>query len=714
MAKIDVRVLSLLSSMTLLGCPGQQGVDASSGDPDAGVIPDAPIDAPLVDAPTPEPFPTHCENVNALECLAPWPSSRYLVEDPTTNTGYRIDLPQAAMPTNRFRVQVNPAQFARFDGFSPAGSMMTVFEGPLDTSMLADEQHIPDSMAATSQTILLVEDEKSGYLRVEHFAEVDTWEDVDASRLPFYIRPATRMRPDAHYVVAIRNLRHADGSAVAPSPYFAALRDNTPLPAAADIEGRRAHFEEIFAALSEAGVARTDLVEAWDFRTASDELLVEDLVRIRDEAIRQNEGAGNCRITVSTVQEMPDDNVWRRVQGTVRVPLFLNSIATGGGTDGGPEVARIRRNAAGEAIQNAETRFVEVPFTATIPTSVHTRVAAGGDPVRLLTYGHGLFGERSEVESGWFRTMTEELEMASIAVDWWGMSSEDVARVLRSLSDFSSFVATPERFEQGLINFVVLTHSFANPSCQVVSADPNVFNITPTAGGPAQRIWDNDELYYGGESQGGIMGMSLAAISTDITHFMSGVSGMAYSIMIPRSSNWVSYGGIMANSYRRQVDRALLMTMAQSVWDLSDPATFVGRITGNRLPCGLDETTCPGGLTPDHQLLMMIGQDDAQVANITADTAARTFGLPVVTPSPYLPHGLATTPAAINDNVRNAMVIYAIPGVPVLPLGTRNPGGDNDAHGGVRRAESGFRMLDRFYAPDGIIVNQCDGVCNPD
>ena len=542
---------------------------------------------------------------------------------------------------------------------------------------------------------------------------MDTWEDVDAARLPFYIRPARACSP-----MRTTSWRFAP-SARGRNPrrrlaYFTALRDNTPLAEAADLEGRRAHFEEIFTTLTAAGVARNELIEAWDFRTASDELLVDDLVRIRDEAIRQNDAAGNCRITVSEIQNAPASDVWRRVRGTVRVPLFLNSERTGGDAGGSPDDARIRRNAAGQAIQNAETPFVEVPFTASIPTSVHTRLAAGGEPRPLAHL-------RTRPLRGSWRggvgLVPHDDGRAGDGLDrrrLVGMSSEDVARVLRSLSDFSSFVATPERFEQGLINFVVLTHSFANPSCQVVSTDPNVFNITPTAGGPARRIWDNDELYYGGESQGGIMGMSLAAISTDITHFMSGVSGMAYSVMIPRSSNWISYGGIMANSYRRQVDRALLMTMAQSVWDVSDPATFVGRITGDRLPCGLGETTCPGGLTPDHQLVMMIGQDDAQVANITADTAARTFGLPVVTPSPYLPHGLATTPAAESDNVRNAMIIYAIPGVAPLPLGTRNPGGDNDAHGGVRRAESGFRMLDRFYAPDGIIVNECDGVCDPD
>jgi hypothetical protein len=709
MAKLTVRALTLLSTFSLLGCPTQPSAD-DAANPDAGEL----ADAVVVDSPPPDPFPAHCENVNALECMAPWPSSRFLTADPSTRTGYRIDIPRAAMPTNRYRVQVDPAQFTRFDGFSPATSMLTVFAGPIDTSQLADEQHIPDSLAADSQTVLLIEDASGGFSRVEHFAEVDTWGDVDATRTPFYIRPATRLRPGAHYVVGIRNLERMGGGAVPPSDYFRALRDNMPLPEAADIEGRRAQFETIFGALTGAGVSRSELIEAWDFRTASDELITEDLVRIRDEAIRQNEGAGNCRITVAEVQEAPDADVWRRVRGTVRVPLFLNSTRTGGGSDGTPADARIRRNAMGQAIQNAETPFVEVPFTATIPTSVHTRLAAGGDPVRLLTYGHGLFGARDEVESGWFRNMTNVLEMASIAVDWWGMSSEDVGRVLRSLSDFSSFVATPERFEQGLINFVVLTHSFANPTCQVVSTDPNVFSIAPTAGGAARRIWDNDELYYGGESQGGIMGMTLAAISTDITHFMSGVSGMSYSIMIPRSSNWISYGAVMANSYQRQSDRALLMTMAQSVWDLSDPATFVGRITGNRLPCSLDSTTCPGGMTPDHRLVMMIGQNDAQVANITADIAARTLGIPVVTPSPYMPHGLATTAARPEDNVTSAMVIYDIPGTPVLPLGTRNPGGDNPAHEGVRRSVSGYRMLDRFYAPDGIIVNECMGTCNPD
>ena len=81
------------------------------------------------------------------------------------------------------------------------------------------------------------------------------------------------------------------------------------------------------------------------------------------------------------------------------------------------------------------------------------------------------------------------------------------------------------------------------------------------------------------------------------------------------------------------------MTMAQTMWDVSDPSTFAGRIHNNRLPCGLGESVCPGGITPDHHIMTMIGQDDAQVANISSDFAARSMQIPVVTPSPYMPHG---------------------------------------------------------------------------
>jgi hypothetical protein len=272
------------------------------------------------------------------------------------------------------------------------------------------------------------------------------------------------------------------------------------------------------------------------------------------------------------------------------------------------------------------------------------------------------------------------------------------------------------------LNFVILTHSFINAGldrCEIVgtTAVPEPLHIAPMAGGDPVLSYDPNERYYYGNSQGGIMGLALAGISTDITRFVSGVGGMSYSVMIPRSTNWQVYGAIMGNSYPRQIDRAVLMTMAQSQWDYGEPSTYAAFIhEGNTLPCSLGETYCPGGVTPGHHVLMMIGQDDAQVANITADTAARTVGgVPVLVPSPYMPYGLETTTGSDKSaRVLDALAIFAIPGTPVLPLGTRDPIDDNPAHEGVRRSAAGHRMMDRYWHPDGVVEQTCDGVCDPD
>ena len=116
-----------------------------------------------------------------------------------------------------------------------------------------------------------------------------------------------------------------------------------------------------------AGVARTGLLEAWDFTTASDESLTTDMVTIRDEAIRLNDVAGNCRITVTSIEESPDANVYRRMEGTIRVALFLNGTDPGGTTIESIQEARIHRDAMGRPTQNPDVPFAEVR-TATLTT----------------------------------------------------------------------------------------------------------------------------------------------------------------------------------------------------------------------------------------------------------------------------------------------------------------------------------------------------------
>jgi hypothetical protein len=83
----------------------------------------------------------------------------------------------------------------------------------------------------------------------------------------------------------------------------------------------------------------------------------------------------------------------------------------------------------------------------------------------------------------------------------------------------------------------------------------------------------------------------------------------------------------------------------------------------------------------------------------------------VLLPSPYLPYGVETTTGG--PGVTDALAIFAIPGTPALPLGTRDPIADNPAHEGVRRSAAGKAMMDRFLRADGVVEQTCDGICDP-
>jgi hypothetical protein len=648
-----------------------------------------------VDAGTPPPdagptFRPECENINPVHCMLPWPSSFYLAEDSTTATGYRISIPVEAMPRNQRNRAVDPEQFSRFDGFSASPTIMTSYPGVVDESGLHGETEIAETLEATSSTQLL--DAETGE-RIPHFAEIDAWEQTDPARAPLYIRPAVRLREGHRYVVAVRGLRYADGSAIEPSDYFRALRDETPL-ADSDVESRRAHFEEVFAVLETAGLERAQLIEAWDFVTASGENVWGDLVAIRDDAVgrsvdgdfgRMGERGLGC--TVVSVREGADaeSNVYRRIEGTMTVPLYLNSREPSP-----PDEARIHRDASGAPEANGT---VEVPFLAIIPASVAERVRAGGAPGRLEVYGHGLFGSRTEIDSGWHREHQNDLDLVTVAVDWWGMSFDDLARVTLSLQEFSSFDATPERLHQAVINFLGAARSFRG----VCSELPEL-QIALEGGATAPSI-DTSAAYYYGNSQGGIMGGVVAGVAVDIERFVLGVGGMSYPLMIKRSTNWQTYNAIMTNGYPDALVRDLLLSMSASLWDLAEPSTYSAHLVSDPLPG-----------TPLKRVLMQIGIGDAQVPNLSAELQARTVGIPYLLPSPTTPFGLE----GLEGPLDSALVVYRIPGAePALP-GTRSPDGDTPAHEGVRRSASAREQIDAFWRPEGRVEHFCDGVCDPD
>ena len=122
------------------------------------------------------------------------------------------------------------------------------------------------------------------------------------------------------------------------------------------------------------------------------------------------------------------------------------------------------------------------------------------------------------------------------------MSEEDIADTIAILSNLSKFPQLADRLQQGLLDELYLGRAMINPSGFATDA---AFHQDGTLGD--RIVLDTSHLYYDGNSQGGIMGGALTAISPDFTRAALGVPAMNYSVLLPRS---VDFDEFAASSTR--------------------------------------------------------------------------------------------------------------------------------------------------------------------
>ena len=164
------------------------------------------------------------------------------------------------------------------------------------------------------------------------WAEMDANASSDAQR-NLYIRPGRNWEEGHRYIVALRNLRDRDGNPIEPQPAFAAYRDKDP-GTRKPVDPRRAHMDELFKTLNQAGIKRKDLYLAWDFTVGSEQRISERMLGIRDDAFARlgdtdlDDGvvAGSApTYRVTQVLDTPNDpQIMREVRGTFSVPCYLS------------------------------------------------------------------------------------------------------------------------------------------------------------------------------------------------------------------------------------------------------------------------------------------------------------------------------------------------------------------------------------------------------
>lgn len=605
-------------------------------------------------------------------CLLPWPSSVYLSPDASTETGFRVALPPGAMPVNMDGIAVDPTPWNRFDGFSPSGALLAAFPQGVAPDGLPGHDDPAASLADDSLIVLVNMDTGE---RVPLFAEVDMNADDDAHRA-LIIRPLVRMAPASHYAVGIRTgVMGGDGQPLAPSPAFQALVDGTdfdhPLfPALAAGAG------DLFGALDQAGVARDDLVLAWDFWTASDDSLSADLQSMREQALPVMGDAGE-NLTFQAQQVDGDPSLtYRLLVGTHDAPNFM--------TDGESDTSIIERDAGGAPVLDGT---YDANFAAAIPACVTEPDAPL--PIPLVVFGHGLFGSsKGYVTDDFLQRIANDNCVAVVAGDFIGLTDRQITLAALSANDLNHSHALVDKLGQAIINFIALERIARGP--MATSPQFELDDGTP--------IIDPTRVYYLGGSLGGIMGGTFMAYDPTILRGALGVPGGDWSMLIERSYAWKPLQVAARGAYPDEYDYELLVSLLAWSMERFDPITTATHVLADPLPG-----------TPAKHLLLYEAMNDCLVTNLSTETLARTMGLELTAPSVKQPYGLPLADGPLSDG----LTVYDEHRDPPVPTTNVPPSQDNGTHSGVNQRPAVLREVIEFLE-QGDIVNPChDAGDNP-
>jgi len=684
----------------------------------------------------------NCDAVDPLDdstCLLPWPNDFYTRADASAQTGRRLDLQANEMPQSSFTgkgVDVTP--YNRADGFSANSAILTKVPGlntkqGLDASGAAQIGDIGRSLEADAPIVVI---------NATTGARTPIWSEIDVSNQGASANPGKRLLitraakvfdEGTRYIVAMRNLKTADGTPIPAGLAFQRFRDNTvPADAPDAVKARQAHMDEIFAKLGAAGIDRSSLYLAWDFTTGSQDNLSGPALKMRDEAFDQ---LGDTDLSDRTVQGSSpqftfksEENyshseshyVLRRVDGTIKVPCFMGNIDFNGKNVGycgpgttinwGPDNKPVQARDAGGNLQS-----FEAPVTCIIPRAGKDSDEMATDK-QAITFGHGLLGDATTLTSVKDRAGVDKAVICG--TDWIGMAKGDIPTVLQALPNMSNFPAIAERSVQSLLNFLYLGR-------WMISQAPGGLNDTdrfkPTSGvlvDPAQR------LYNLGGSQGGIMGGALTALSPDFDRSVLDVPAVGYTTLLNRSAAGAIFAPTLSAGYKDPAVQQVVLSLAQTIWDRGEGGGYVHHITTDALPD-----------TPQHKVIILEAFGDHLVSNIQTETEARTVGAILRTPAldpnrsldkvPYW--GLATEPAesfsTANDGFDAPAVLIPIdigpkrveggnnrgvdpePQANIWPTDGFGPGGNGtDPHADVATSNLVLTLLRDFLRPTGGVI----------
>ncbi len=223
---------------------------------------------------------------------------------------------------------------------------------------------------------------------------------------------------------------------------------------------------------------------------------------------------------------------------------------------------------------------------------------------------------------------------------------------------------------------------------------------------------DTSQLYYDGNSTGGIQGGIVTAISPDVTRAVLGVSSIDWANwLIPRTQGIGDFATEQDTNYADLSARPLLLDLMQQIWDRGDPDGYVQHLISDQFP----------GTQP-HHVLMQTAYGDMYVSMYSAAAEARTIGVDAYQPAldpdrsadANLLSGLTPVPGAAFDGSAidiwdlGAGLVRAPPVLDVQPPLDEPPPNTNP-HESVQYSPAAQQQISDFLSPAGAFVDVCGG-----
>jgi hypothetical protein len=474
------------------------------------------------------PLTSTCPGLDPTRCLLPFPSSTFTVADASTETGVRVAVDPAALPTDDDPTWLNLA-----DGFSRVSPVATAFSFPLDDATAATALHLFVAYADGAPAAREIP------LRVEVIADPDEGERLLLG-YPLEILPA-----NADLVVVVDDtLRYADGSTPA-ADRPAGLVIGTAAPETEEEARLAAYHAPTRRLLADAGIDAANVVRAWDFSTRS----ADDPGR---RLMAMLEVTAEPTVTVTDVTTYDTGDVAVVVRGTLdHLPDFRSG--------------RQETLALGDDLLPVVTGERSAPFRIVVPS--------GTGDYRVTMYGHGTGGD---VGDSAFDADLAARGLAKVGIEFLGWNGEDLITMITYMR---RFVDGSARSTGALLQTMSDAHQILlaldGSLGEALAADTFTVDGVAVANPAAGRHPDTAEPLWVGGSLGGTNGAIMVAAFPEIRYGVVNVPCGAWSHIIADATLYkLLVEQILSAWYPETLDARLAIAISQNAWDDVDGATW--------------------------------------------------------------------------------------------------------------------------------------------